>query len=225
MSEFTHLEAELAFITFEDLMEHIETMVSMQTVSIHIFYQNPDPTTLPTPARIRQICDTLSKLLTSPQSASLIQTLNPSFKPPTRPFARLSYAEAIAWLRARSIKKHDLVDDQGHIVVDPATGRAAQVDHAFGDDIGDKAERAIVEEYGAPVWICAFPKELKAFYMKRMSMPVKQLGEDEDEESLDPGKVLTESCDLLLPGVGEVVGTSARILFSRVVWPGCVLTS
>lgn len=29
LSEFTHLEAELAFITFEDLMTHIESVVSM----------------------------------------------------------------------------------------------------------------------------------------------------------------------------------------------------
>lgn len=28
LSEFTHLEAELAFITFEDLMNHIESVVS-----------------------------------------------------------------------------------------------------------------------------------------------------------------------------------------------------
>lgn len=28
LSEFTHLEAELAFISFEDLMTHIETVVS-----------------------------------------------------------------------------------------------------------------------------------------------------------------------------------------------------
>ena len=28
LSEYTHLEAELAFITFEDLMTHIETVVS-----------------------------------------------------------------------------------------------------------------------------------------------------------------------------------------------------
>ena len=28
LSEYTHLEAELAFITFDDLMDHVETIVS-----------------------------------------------------------------------------------------------------------------------------------------------------------------------------------------------------
>ena len=32
LSEYTHLEAELAFITFEDLMNHIETVVSLVNV-------------------------------------------------------------------------------------------------------------------------------------------------------------------------------------------------
>ena len=34
LSEYTHLEAELAFISFEDLMSHIEAIVRIQFLGI-----------------------------------------------------------------------------------------------------------------------------------------------------------------------------------------------
>lgn len=42
LSEYTHLEGELAFITFEDLMNHIETVVRISPLKlltfVHISY-------------------------------------------------------------------------------------------------------------------------------------------------------------------------------------------
>ncbi|EJD08142.1 asparaginyl-tRNA synthetase [Fomitiporia mediterranea MF3/22] len=169
LSEYTHLEGELAFINFDDLMTHIEAI----------------------------ICSTVDKLLADPESASLIKQLNPSFKPPSRPFKRLAYTDAIAWLNEHGIQ-HEKEDAEGNVIRD-AEGKPVMVDHAVGDDIAEAAERRMTDILGVPVFLYGFPAELKAFYMKK----IPGTGES--------GKVFTESCDLLMPGVGEIVGGSMRI--------------
>ncbi|KZT72393.1 asparaginyl-tRNA synthetase [Daedalea quercina L-15889] len=169
LSEYTHLEAELAFIDFNDLMNHIEGV----------------------------ICDTADRLLADPSTAALIKQLNPNFTAPARPFRRLSYVDAIAWLNEHGIQ-HEAEDAEGNVVRDEA-GNPKMVDHQVGDDIAEAAERRMTDILGTPVFLYGFPAELKAFYMKRMA------------GGQDGGHVFTESCDLLMPGVGEIVGGSMRI--------------
>ncbi len=64
----------------------------------------------------------------------------------------------------------------------------------FGKDIASEHERYLCEQvYKSPVFLYNFPKEIKAFYMK-----------------VNPDNKTVAATDLLVPGVGEIVGGSQR---------------
>ncbi|WFD00204.1 asparagine--tRNA ligase [Malassezia yamatoensis] len=88
LSEYTHVEAELAFISFDDLLSHIEQL----------------------------ICGTIDRLLANDQARVFIEQLNPNFKAPKRPFLRMNYKDAIKYLNEHQIltddgKPHQIGDD------------------------------------------------------------------------------------------------------------------
>jgi asparaginyl-tRNA synthetase len=66
----------------------------------------------------------------------------------------------------------------------------------WGDDITDKEEKELLEKLGnKPVFLTSFPRDMKAFYMR---------------PNPNDTKVVLAS-DLLVPGVGEIIGGSERI--------------
>ncbi|KAI9151069.1 asparagine--tRNA ligase [Blastocladiella emersonii ATCC 22665] len=79
LSEFTHVEAEMAFITFDDLLDHLERMFDF----------------------------VLDFVLADPVGKTLLAELNPDFVRPATPFRRMKYAEAIQWLNDNKINKEE----------------------------------------------------------------------------------------------------------------------
>jgi asparaginyl-tRNA synthetase len=168
-------------------MDHIEAVVSSR-------FPNRAIGIALTP---KQLCETVDKLWKNESTAALIQQLNPTFAPPARPFMRLSYVDAIAWLNEHGVE-HEAEDAQGNVITD-ADGKPKLVPHAVGDDIAEAAERNMTDAIGTPIFLHSFPAGLKAFYMKKK------------RDDGTATTALTESCDLLMPGVGEIVGGSMRI--------------
>lgn len=165
LSEYTHLEAELAFIDFSDLLNHIEDV----------------------------ICTVIDKLLADPKISEIIYKLNPGFVKPSRPFMRLDYKNAIKWLQDNNILKQN--EDENGDKIFNADGTPQMSEHQVGDDIAEAAERRMVDTLNVPVFLTGFPRDIKAFYMKKV-----------------PGdEGFTEAVDLLMPNVGEIVGGSMRI--------------
>lgn len=78
IAEFSHVEAECAFISFDQLLDRIEDLV----------------------------CDVVDRVLKSP-FGHYVKEFNPDFVPPKKPFRRMHYVDAIKWLKENNVTKDD----------------------------------------------------------------------------------------------------------------------
>jgi asparaginyl-tRNA synthetase len=88
----------------------------------------------------------------------------------------------------------------GHITYEKAidllqkSGKKFEFPVKWGNDLQSEHERYITEEvYKKPVFVMDYPKEIKAFYMR-----------------LNDDNKTVAAMDLLVPGVGEIIGGSQR---------------
>lgn len=100
----------------------------------------------------------------------------------SQPFVRVSYRDAIAIL-------------QEEIAKDSSKWQFPDVE--FGTDLATEHERWLAEtKFDSAVFVYNYPKSIKAFYMR--------------DNDADGGETVN-AMDLLVPGVGELVGGSQRV--------------
>lgn len=110
----------------------------------------------------------------------LLDKLNQVVK---QPFQRLSYTEAVAILKGANKP-----NKRGK--------KRFEYEVSWGVDLQSEHERYLAEDhFKRPVFVYNYPSSIKAFYMR-------------DNDS-DGGKTV-QAMDLLVPGIGELIGGSAR---------------
>jgi asparaginyl-tRNA synthetase len=98
----------------------------------------------------------------------------------SKPYKRITYDDALEII----IKNQDNIKKIYKIIDLPK----------WGDDLGSECEKYIAEVIcKQPVFVYNYPKDLKSFYMKH----------NEDGRTV-------QGCDLLVPGLGELIGSSVR---------------
>jgi len=91
----------------------------------------------------------------------------------------------ITYAQALTILKWETVDDPSFVLY-------------WGDDLSSEMEMLLTSYFKSPVFVTHYPRALKAFYMRQT------------REEERPGQETVEAFDLLMPGIGEVIGGSAR---------------
>ena len=154
VSEFTHLEIEMIFNSFNELMQNGEDLLKYCVKTV-----------------LNKCMEDLEILNKFAGKGVLDRLKNISEKE----FVRLKYYDAIEMIN------NDIKNKKTKI--SPIK---------YGDDLGSEHENYITEKYNTCVFITHWPISIKSFYMKQC----------------DDGTC--ESFDLLIPGIGELIGASQR---------------
>ncbi len=153
LSEFWHIEPEVAFAELPDIIEIAEDMV--KTVIRTVLEKCPDEMAFFDERIEKGIIERLTTLINND-------------------FGVCDYTEAIRLLKE--------------------SGKKFQYPVEWGCDLQTEHERYISEEvFKKAVFVTNYPKEIKSFYMKQNA----------------DGKTVA-AVDLLVPGVGEIIGGSER---------------
>lgn len=172
LCEFKHFEAELPFLTLNDLMNFEEDMV------VYLIRSVLDE------------CMSDLKKLDAFLAKGLIERLRKTI---SERFARISYDEAINIIHTHTA---EIKNKFGNDVEIPK----------WGEDLNGHVERFITEDImKKPTFVYNFPRDLKSFYMKQNPPYVVELPDGTTET-----RHTMQGCDLLLPGIGEIIGGSVR---------------
>lgn len=158
LTEFWMVEPEMAFFDLDDTMDVAEELVEYIVTSVL--------------AANRADLETLGRDIATLEKIK-------------RPFNRMSYSQAVEWLRDNNVNLIKRRDD----------GSEEHIEFPWGEDFGAPQEEALMEQFDKPCIIHRYPAAVKAFYMKR--------------DPADPRVAL--AMDMLAPeAAGEIIGGSQR---------------
>ena len=153
VSEFWHVEPEVAFAELEDIIEIAEEMIKYVI------------------SEILELCPDELAFFENFFEKGLVEKLENLL---SQDFAILEYTKAIEILKEAD--------------------KDFQYPVEWGCDLQTEHEKYITEDvYKKPVFIINYPKDIKSFYMKQ-----------------NPDGKTVAATDLLVPGVGEIIGCSER---------------
>jgi asparaginyl-tRNA synthetase len=160
VSEFTHLEIEMVFNTFDELIEN----------AIHLLKY--------TITNILNSCIEDIEVLNKFISKGIIEKLNHII---SNDIHKITYHNAI-----------ELINKDLNYFVKKNRKEKVMEKLQIGDDLGSIHENYLTEKFNSCVIVTHWPISIKSFYMKQC----------------DDGTC--ESFDLLVPGIGELIGASQR---------------
>jgi len=184
LAEFWMFEIESAFMELESLMDISEDYVKFIINQV-----------------LKENNEELNFLCKIRKDEDLINNLNQVIK---NDFVRVSYTEAIEILE-NNIKNYNiLVKTNYPNISDKDWRKKCKNKDMFenpvfwGMDMNSEHEKWLCEKhFKKPVFVYNYPKKIKSFYMK------------ENENELEERKTV-QAVDLLIPGIGELIGGSVR---------------
>lgn len=184
VSEFMHVEAELAFIDFGELMAMTEDFTK-HSIRYVLEHSRPD----------LEFIDSVNK-----------GTLEKVLKYVDKDFDKITYIDAVELIRSDytsgvtmlitddKFKKLNKKKQEELIQQNKVIDRVPEI----GEDLSSAHEKYLIQKHDNFVFVTHWPHEIKAFYMK------------ESDKVNTHGIKLCESFDLLCPDVGELFGGSMR---------------
>jgi len=203
LAEFWMIEPEIYFCTLQDNMNLAEDYLKfciaacLKRHPAEMAYLNKEAEDSQTSSDLPQLDDGPKK----PRVEILRDLLNVDFK-------RVTYTEGVNQLMKR-IESYEIVvqpENWGEMSAKDQkkwkkSNRKAK--HIFenpvywGVDLASEHEKFLTEHvYKCPIFLYNYPKKIKSFYMKENDDPIE--------------KRTVQAMDMLVPGIGELIGGSAR---------------
>jgi len=197
LAEFWMIEPEIIFATLDDNMDlaedylkfciaaclkrHPEEMEFLNGLSENKMPQLKEGVTMSRVEILRDLINTSFKRVPYTEAIDVLERHFKEFKVVLLP-------DEWSTMSPKEQKKWKKSKRNSHIFENPVF---------WGVDLASEHEKYLTEKvYKGPIILYNYPKKIKSFYMKENDEPVERR--------------TVQACDLLVPGIGEVIGGSAR---------------